>query len=222
MKKIIAAIPVRNNLKWTAPLVEQLLLGDDVTEVWIYDNGSRKDTEEWVKNRALIDSRLMYLDMKHLRLYDMWSRMIKEAATIKDCRLAILNNDIRLPHMALKIMAESMDGYQIATVDPSKSSFDPIEALAAIEVNWQDKVGYAFMVDPEFWKDVQDPIAPSLRIWWGDDDLFRRAQERGGRICRLMGLGINHSQMSSDSEYPGDKWADVELDRAEFARLWND
>lgn len=219
--RVIAAIPVRNQLKWTAPLVEHLLLADDLTEVWIYDNGSTDMTAEWVKSRALLDSRLMYLNMSQMRLYDMWSHMIKSASTISEARLAILNNDIRLPQMALKTMAERMDGYQIACIDRTVRGSEPIEDLPVSPAWWGEKTGWCFMVDPSFWKEEKYPIHPNLRIWWGDDDLFRRAQVRGGKICVVRGVGCDHFEWSSDSEYPGDKWADVEFDRAEFERIWS-
>lgn len=220
--RVIAAIPVRNQLKWTAPLVESLLLADEVMEVWIYDNGSTDMTKEWVESRAILDSRLMYKDASHMRLYDMWSHMIKTASTIKDSRLAILNNDIQLPHNALKTMAERMDGYQIACIDRTVRGCEPIQDLPVTPAWWGEKTGWAFMVDPSFWKDEEYPIHPAFRIWWGDDDLYRRAQVRGGKICIVRGLGCDHFEWSSDGEYQGDKWADVELDRADFARIWGD
>jgi hypothetical protein len=218
--KIIAAIPVRNQLKWTAPLVENLLLADDVSEVWVYDNGSTDMTKDWVESRSLLDSRLVYRDASHMRIYDMWSHMIRSAAEIPDSRLAILNNDIRLPHNALKTVAERMDGYQIACIDRTVRGSEPIENLPVAPAWWGEKTGWCFMVDPSFWKDEEFPIHPNLRIWWGDDDLFRRAQVRGGNICVVKGVGCDHFEWSSDPEYPGDKWADVELDRLEFARIW--
>jgi GT2 family glycosyltransferase len=218
--KIIAAIPVRNQLKWTAPLVENLLLADDVSEVWVYDNGSTDMTKDWVESRSLLDSRLVYRDASHMRIYDMWSHMIKTASEIPDSRLAILNNDIRLPHNALKTVAERMDGYQIACIDRTVRGSEPIENLPVAPAWWGEKTGWCFMVDPSFWKDEEFPIHPNLRIWWGDDDLFRRAQVRGGNICVVKGVGCDHFEWSSDPEYPGDKWADVELDRLEFARIW--
>lgn len=222
MIRVIAAIPVRNNLKWTAPLVEHLLLADDVAEVWIYDNGSTDMTKDWVHSRALLDSRLMYKDAKHMRVYDMWSHMIKEASTIENSRLAILNNDIRLPHMAVRTVADRMDGFQIAFHDRTVRASEPIIDEPVTEAWWGEKTGWFFMLDPSFWKDEEYPIHPNLRIWWGDDDLFRRAQVRGARLCVVRGVGSDHFEWSSDSEYPGDKWADVELDRAEFARIWDE
>lgn len=220
--KIIAAIPVKNQIKWTAPLVESLLLADDLMEVWIYDNGSTDMTKEWVHSRALLDSRLMYKDMSHMRLYDMWSHMIKTASEIPDSRLAILNNDIRLPHMALKTMAERMDGYQIACIDRTVRASEPIEDLIPVPAWWGEKTGWCFMLDPSFWNNEEYPIHPNFRIWWGDDDLFRRAQVRGGNICIVKGVGCDHWEQSSNSEYSGDKWVDVELDRVEFIKLWGE
>ena len=218
---IVAAIPVRNNLKWTAPLVEQLLLADEIDELWVYDNGSTDMTAAWVMNRAQIDSRLMYKDMRGQGLYDMWNHMIRTAASIGGVRLAILNNDIRLPHRALWTMARQMQGFQLACIDKELGSFDPIYDAPPVEAWWAERTGWAFMLDADFWKEVEHPIHPTLKIWWGDDDLFRGAQTRGGRICRVLGVGCDHAEQASDSEYQGDKWIDVEFDRLEFIRIWD-
>jgi glycosyltransferase involved in cell wall biosynthesis len=217
---IIAAIPVRNQLRWTAPLVESLLQGDQVDQIWIYDNGSTDGTATWVHNRAIHDKRLVYVASANVRLYDMWNHMIFHASQIPSAKLAILNNDIRLPFDALKTMSETMEGYQVAFIDKQLGGFDKITNPTPAEAHWADRTGWAFMIDPSFWKGEQFAIHPDLIIWWGDDDLFRRAEERGARLCIVMGVGCTHCEWSSDSEYLGDKWADVEKDRETFARLW--
>ena len=218
---IIAAIPVKNQLRWTAPLVESLLIGDEIDELWIYDNGSTDNTKLWIMNRMVIDKRLKYKDCNDMKLYDMWNHMIKTAADIGGVKLAILNNDIRLPFMALKTMANRMKYYKIATVDTSKRSFDSIELVRPIEVNWQNRVGYAFMIDADFWKNQQFAIHPDFILWWGDDDLFKRCQNRRGKICKMTGIGIDHGLSQTDSEYSGDKIRDIGLDAIKFKEIWN-
>ena len=52
---IIAAIPVRNQLRWTAPLIESLLIGDKVDQVWLYDNGSTDKTISWAYHKMKYD-----------------------------------------------------------------------------------------------------------------------------------------------------------------------
>lgn len=219
--KVIAAVPVRNNIKWTAPMIEGLLLGDEVDEVWVYDNGSSDLTAQWVANRSVLDSRLMYMDASDMRIYDMWSHMIKRAAEIGGVRLAILNNDIRLPFRALRTMAEMMDGYQLACIDKDRTSFQGVDpSPRPVDAWWAERTGWAFMVNADFWKGEAMPIHPDFKIWWGDDDLFRRTQMRGGKICRMIGIGCDHTEQSSNSEYQGDKWVDVEQDRLKFIEIW--
>lgn len=219
--KIVAAIPVRNQLKWTAPLVESLLIGDEIDELWIYDNGSTDATAEWVQHRSEIDPRLVYVGAEDMRLYDMWNDMILTAAVVGEVRLAILNNDIRLPHKALKKMAELMDGYQMSIIDKDRSSFDGISPDAhAQNTHWNHRTGYAFMLEADFWKGQEYAIHPEYIIWWGDDDLFRRCETGGGKICRIVGVGCDHSEWSSDPEYRGDKWKDVEIDRETYRQMW--
>ncbi len=217
---IVAAIPVKNQLRWTAPLIESLLEGDDIDEIWLYDNGSTDNTKKWSLHKTEYDSRLKYKDASGMRLYDMWNNMVAKASNIGGVKLAILNNDIRLPFMALKQMAENMNEYQIAAIDTSKRSFEKIKDVNPIKVSWKDRTGHAFMIDADFWKNEKFAVHPQLIWWWGDDDLFRRCEERGGKICIMTGIGVDHGESQSDPEYVGNKWHDVELDRNKFKKIW--
>lgn len=218
---IIAAIPVRNNLKWTAPLVEQLLWGDEIDELWVYNNGSTDGTEDWVRHRAEMDGRLTYIDASDMRFYEMWNDMIEYASNYDAAKLAILNNDIRLPHMALKTMAENMDGYQIATIDKTRTSFDPIDNPHPVTIPWWHRAGWAFMLDAEFWEGLPYAIDPRFNLWYGDDHLFRSCEARGGKICTVSGVGCNHGVEQSHGEYPRDKEKDIEQDKILFDKLWS-
>jgi len=216
---IIAAIPVRNNLKWTAPIVEQLLLGDEIDQLWIYDNGSTDETAIWMFNRCKIDSRLKYFPAHDMRFYEMWNDMIRRADEKGSTRLAILNNDIRLPHMALKTMAANMGNYTIVTIDTTRTSFQPIEDVRVQKIGgWWHRVGWAFMVNPSFWKNERFAIDPRFNLWYGDDYLYRRTMERGGRVGTMIGVGCDHAV--SQTEYPADKELATQQDKALFDSLW--
>lgn len=218
---IIAAVTCKNELCWTAPLVEGLLVADQVDEVWLYDNGSTDNTRAWAEHRALLDPRLKFFDMSHLRLFHMWNDMINRAKKIGGVKLAILNNDLRLPFNAIKAMADLVGEYQIVNIDPDKDGFSPIGLVYPEQINWWERDGYAFVLDVDFWKYESLAIAPTLKIWWGDDDLYRRCQARGGKIARARGVGCNHAVSQTDGHYVGDKWRDVEEDRDEFVLLWS-
>lgn len=220
---IVAAIPVRNNLKWTAPLVEGLLLGDQVDEVWIYDNGSTDLTPFWVASRRLTDSRLKYFPAHDMRFYEMWNDMIRKAADIGGVRLAILNNDIRLPHMALKTMADNMGNYDIVTIDTTRSSFQPIENVHVQKIGgWWYRVGWAFMVRADFWKHIHNPIDPRFNLWYGDDYLYRTLMERGGRVGTMVGVGCDHAvSITTNTEIEiARKEAITAADKELFDSLW--
>lgn len=218
---IIVAIPVKNNLKWTAPLIESLLLGDEIDELWIYDNGSIDETKKWIDHRIRTDSRLKYIDATDWKFYSMWNHMIITAANMGNVKLAILNNDIRLPHMAIKTMADNMGIYKISVIDKERRSFDLIENVNTKKIPWWQRAGWAFMLDADFWKDEPFAIHPDFILWWGDDDLFRRCESRGGEICAMVGIGCDHAISASDSEYQGDKHLDTQKDDETFKRLWS-
>ena len=220
---IIAAIPVRNNLKWTAPLVESLLLGDEIDELWIYDNGSTDATRYWVKHQMELSSRLKYVDASQMGFYEMWNHMIKRAVDIGGVKLAILNNDIRLPHMALKTMADNMNSYQIVTIDTTRGSFEPIESPHPVKIGgWWHRVGWAFMIQADFWKGEKFAIDPRFKLWYGDDYLYRRTMERGGRVATMVGVGCDHAvSVTTVSELDNDyKTAITQADRELFDSLW--
>jgi len=219
---LIAAIPVKNQLRWTAPLVEGLLLGDSIDELWIYDNGSTDRTKEWCLNRKNIDNRIKYFSAFDMRIYDMWNHMIKRASNIGNVKLAILNNDIRLPHLALKTMSDNMGEYKALMIDRNKDSFDLIKDFYVEDAHWFDKTGWAFMLNADFWSNRDWAIHPGLKFWWGDDDLFRRCELGGGKLGIVKGIGCNHLEHSSDNEYSGNRIQDIEDDREFFRVLWED
>ena len=231
---IVAAIPVKNQLRWTAPLVEHLLVGDKVDEVWVYDNGSTDETRDWVMHRKKFDNRLKYRNAKGMGIYDMWNSMIHTAATeYRECSLAILNNDIRLHQDALWHMARLLreDDCKILAVDPSRPAistrsiplFDGVITPAVdpyVEVmTGKNRIGWAFMVQAEWWADQEYAIHPDYKIWYGDDDLYRRIEQRGGKIGWARGIGCDHAIEQSDGEIP-DKVAITDRDRAIFDRMW--
>lgn len=229
----IAAIPVKNKIEWTAPLVEHLLLHDDLDQVWIYNNGSSDMTREWVENRRNIDKRLRMFDVPDMRVYDMWNDMILSAAEeYNSCNLAILNNDIRLPPYAIRDMSLLMrkEDYKIAAVDPTRTGLytfsigwwdfsralpQPIEPYCEM-LHIGDRIGWAFVVAAEFWKDEKYAIYPDYVHYFGDDDLYRRAMDRGGNACIIRGIGCDHAE-STTGGVDAIQW---KKDETLFTSLW--
>lgn len=230
----IAAIPVKNKLEWTAPLVEHLLLHDDLDQVWVFDNGSKDKTKQWVENRRSIDSRLKITNAPGLSIYDMWNHMVDMANIYPSANLAILNNDIRLPPYAIRDMALLMrkEGFQIAAVDPARTGlysfsigwWDPSRALPEPITPYCEeqplgfRVGWAFVLAAEFWKGQSYAVHPDLKIYYGDDDLYRRAMERGGRACVIRGIGSDHAENQSGWERNPENW---NRDKEIYERLWS-
>jgi GT2 family glycosyltransferase len=217
--QLIAGIPVRNALEWTQPLVESLLNGDEVDQVWLFDNGSTDDTARWAASLAASDVRLTVVTRPRERLHGMWNEMVSRASEISGAHLAILNNDIRLHPGTLRRMRAEMTGFDLSFIDPTADDGELID-VTPTAAEWTERTGWMFMLRADFWRNQPFAIDPGLRWWWGDDDLARRAQERGGKLCTLEGLGCFHA--ISQSEYPGDFRADAEHDRVYFRRIWND
>ena len=139
--------------------------------------------------------------------------------------LAILNNDIVLPAGALRTLSSIMtqatieEGgpYDLGFVDESRN-IPELDNPRPVAVQWPQKSGAALMLRVPFWQGQAFAVDPGLRIYWGDDDLARRAQARGGRLCIVEGLNIFHAV--SATPYSGDKAADIEHDREYFDRIW--
>lgn len=233
--KTVAAIPVKNNIGWTAPLVEHLLLHDKVDEVWVYDNGSTDITRAWIENRQKIDERLFLIDAAGLSVYEMWNAMIARSNDkFNSCNLAILNNDIRIPPFAVRDISAKMreGGFVVAGVDPSRTGlysfsigyWDSSRALPepivpyCEELKIGDRIGWAFVTAAEFWKNEPYAVHPGYKIWYGDDDLYRRAMHLGGKTCIVRGIGSDHAE--SQTAYSSDKISAIEEDRKLFDETW--
>ena len=236
--KTIAAIPTLNAIEWIAPLVEGLLLADEVDEVWVYDNGCTDITADWVRNRRLLDKRIFWIDSKGMGIYQMWNHMVRKANEFgEEVNLALLNSDIRLPPNAIKNLSKVMRdyGYHIATVDPTRpglhSKHIPVWNKALGELFPKDfepypidtppghAVAWAFVIAAEFWKDEVYAVSEQYQWWYGDDDLFRRAYRRNGRICRVVGVGSDHFGSSSDAHNPR-KQEMIDSDTKIFNKMW--
>ena len=214
---VIAAIPVRNELEWTQPLVESLLATNDADQVWLFDNGSTDGTFEWAAHLASTDARFTVSQRPKARLYGMWNEMVSRATSVENSMLAILNNDIRLAPRALRRMSFGMQGHDLGFVDRQLDDTGTGD-VCTVSAHWGQITGHAFMLRSAFWAGQPYAIDPGLRIWWGDDDISRRAQARGARLCIVEGIGCFHAE--SKTTYPGNMHADVEHDREYFHRIW--
>jgi GT2 family glycosyltransferase len=239
--KTIAAIPTLNAIDWIAPLVEHILLSDEVDEVWIYDNGCTDLTPDWVRHRRLIDKRLFLIDSKGMGLYEMFNDMAKkvvEKYPDEEINLAILNSDIRLPKNAISTMSKLMrqGGYVISTIDPSIPSIrsphfedwsgrmfqntpPKTEPYAEHYIPGRP-IGWAIVIAAEFFKAQPYIIHPSYQWWFGDDDLFRRTTQLGGNICIVRGVGSDHFGSQSDPHNPR-KQEMINSDIYIFREMWN-
>lgn len=214
--------------------MEHLLLHDELDEVWVYDNGSTDITRKWIENRRQIDRRLIVRGMSGVPLYHMWNDMIQRAATdYETCDIAILNNDIRLPPYAIRDMSILMreNDFQIAAVDPTRTGLytysigwwspqralpEPIQPYCEGQL-MGFRIGWAFVVAAEFWRDQPYAVHPDFQIYYGDDDLYRRAVDRGGRACVVRGIGSDHAESQSGWERNIDTW---EKDQKHFEKFW--
>lgn len=230
----IAVIPTVNTLGLVAPLAEQLLTGDEVDELWLYDSG-QDGTREWAEHRSKIDTRLRWFDASGKGIYDLWNQAIVSNSH-QETNVAILNSDIRLPINAVKDMSSLMrdGGYQLATIDPWRPAWysqhyqmwnPALHAITAplkpraIDSPPEYVVGWAFVVAAEFWFGQEYAIHPGFEWWYGDDDLFRRTAARGGRICRAEGIGSDHIGSASDP-FNENKEAKTRRDAELFKTLW--
>lgn len=232
--KTIAVIPTINTIGLVAPLAEQLLTGDVVDEVWLFDAGT-DSTMKWAYHRAKLDDRLRWFDTRGERIYDLWNRAVL-SNSYEPTNVAILNSDIRLPPNAIAVMSSLMrgGGFTIATVDPTRPALHSQHHLAwnpslgqltspvtprALSNPARFVVGWAFVVAAEFWNGQEYAVHPGFEWWYGDDDLFLRTEQLGGKICRIEGIGSDHIGSVSDPYNP-DKVNKTQRDAELFRKLW--
>ena len=225
----LVAIPVKNRLDLTKPLVENLLKDDDCN-VLVYDNGSDDGTTEWLESEGI-----GHVLAHSMALHEMWNDAIDKAIHVSGfVPLVILNNDLELDGQPRWItrLCEPFAGKEWDALCPNYDqspnlSWRPIirlnhKGICAGRMDWTGGLaGFAFALSPDFLK-TGYRFPTDLKWWFGDNDLVLTLEEQGRMYGMVAGCGVTHigggSQTAKDHAETLDPI--VKADRAVFEKKW--
>lgn len=223
-----AVIPTKNRLDLLAPLVHQLREQGDLEAIIVVDNGSGRQTKNWLDSQ----DDLVVLDGAGMGIHEMWNAAvdhIEAQGQRRNVNVAFLNNDLRLGPRFIHHLAEALrsDRNLVAVSGnyDGRNHAQPVQLVTDICAGRMDGTGglagFAFMATGEwFLSGYRFPT--ECRWWYGDNDLVLAALNVQGRIGIAIDAQVEHIDGGSQT---GD-WADpemqtqLELDRQAFEARW--
>jgi len=204
----VVAIPTRDRMDLLVPLVTELTLQDQHTELWILDNSDAQN----VRDHLVLDKKLHVRPCPDMGIYPMWNMAWDLAVKHYPSRVnvALLNDDIRIPENFIGTLASALryDKEEWWCVYPNyhRTLADPVtdEGITATEGTYKHDgmSGWAFMFRGEIMYHGV-PFVDENFVWWcGDDDFARQVVKHGGKIGRVNGLPVEHPHESTVQNYP--------------------
>lgn len=214
-------IPGRDRHEMTYTLLGQL--DGQADRLFLYDNGSTPaymlDFDDLVRE---------VVDADGWALHRMWNdgldRAEKAAAAMgaPEWNVAILNNDLEVPADFLAQLATGLrrrDDYMISYPNIHGLDIPPVGvAITTGMGNGQtgrSLSGYAFMVKGEAGLRIDE----RFEWWYGDDDLERQVQARGGQVV-CCPTTVNHLEPNKSTEESPERQAMARRDMDRFFTKW--
>lgn len=174
---IVAVIPVKDRLPLTRDLVQQLREQGDCAEIAVCDNGSGRETKNWLSSQQ----DLTVLDMADAGIHEMWNRGAEHALERHGARVrvAFLNNDLRLGPAFLRTLSQALtDQRELTAVCGNydgRTHHQSVQETSEICANRYDGTGgfagFAFMCRGE-WFSGGYRFPEECKWWFGDNDLL--------------------------------------------------
>lgn len=227
----LVAIPVKDRLDLTKPLVEELLAQG--SHVLVMDNGSRDGTPEWLaKCQPPVNSGglLVWGRFAGKGLHEMWNKAI-DMARSRDAHLVLLNNDLELdgkPDWIGRLVHPLDTGEWDAVCPnydrtPAVTWKGPVLPLRGICANRYDGsgglAGFAFAVSDAFLR-TGYRFPEELKWWYGDNDLVLTLNAQARKYGMVVGVGVTHIGGGSQTAKGHDLSGIIEQDRAAFGAKW--
>jgi len=229
---LFAVIPVKNQLRYTQPLVEELLAQQELIRLYLIDNGCTDGTDRWARELEERDETLVWLKMHGEGIHAMWNRGLDLAHALIGSRphsVAILNNDLSIGPSFLSMLDHGMrlsEKVMVAGANYDGRDFKgPIEPTAQICAGRYDGTGglpgFAMMVRGEWGYRF-----PTNMTWWfGDNDLILSAVTQGFGCVLVRDAHCKH--LDGGGRTAGD-WGSPEMmpilraDHRAFTEKWKE
>lgn len=217
-------IPVKDRLDLTQNLVEQLREQGGWDGILIYDNGSKKETREWLGAQP----DLLVYDAKDAGIHQMWNAGIEESLYRSGgrCNIAFLNNDLKLGHNFLPGLTKGLRDGQWVAVGPNYDSRDGegVQQVRGICAERYDGTGglpgFAFMVRGEwFASGYRFPV--DCKWWYGDNDLTMMFDMHGAPYGIVGDIAVEHLGAGTAKDWNDPKWQkQLAADHAAWVERW--
>jgi predicted O-methyltransferase YrrM/GT2 family glycosyltransferase len=233
--KIVAVIPVKDQLELTSGIVHQLREQANCDEIVICDNGSGTKTKNWLSSQ----DDLTVFDCPGWGIHEMWNYGLSHALEKygDKTHIAFLNNDLKLGDSFLDRLSLAL--YQNREMVAVCGNYDGrtyssgVQETVDICANRYDGTGgfagFAFMVRGE-WFAGGYRFPEECKWWFGDNHLLQAIQIGNANtkdIPRKAGIVINADVIHLDGggKTAGDpmwsKFAEqLEVDRLAYENIW--
>ena len=194
-RKLWAIIPVKDRLSMTRDLVDQLRTQAGDVGIVVVDNGSGKQTRNWLSSQ----SDLVVIDGEGMGIHEMWNVGAEYALTHSpaNCDVAFLNNDLVCgPDMMAGLQATLAEHQELALVSPNYDDRDGIgvEYVTEICADRYDGTGgiagFAFMVRGEFLTRYRFPT--ECKWFFGDNDIVLTVNRAGLMQAIALDVTVEH------------------------------
>jgi glycosyltransferase involved in cell wall biosynthesis len=214
--KIISVLVVNlNNLEYTKNCICDLLNQDIDSNITLIDQGSTEDgTSEYLDDLSKNTHIKVVRNSQNIPLNKIWNDFVENS---EDEFVCLLNNDVRIcPNFlssALQIF-EKEPGVGFVNHTTNSSEFS----------EWDYSLNYVIMDqpyrqgwDPIFRKSSYSNIPESLEFFYGDDYIYSKLYENGGKGAYVLNSPILHFERSTTEEKGGKR--DCSRDSDAFAQL---
>jgi GT2 family glycosyltransferase len=208
--KLAVVVPVRDNLHLTQSVVRHVLESEPaVSRLYVFDNGSRDGTLDWLRGAERTDPRLSARESGD-NIYGMWRQGWEDALCDlgDDLAVAIINNDITLPYGALSELARALrddERLWLVSPDPDRPLEAEVDATAPVRrvhgsYRHGGMLGWCFVVRGDCARRVD--WRTDYEWWYGEDDLVYNIERLGGEIGRHTGVPCLHQQEATMRLHP--------------------
>lgn len=210
---VFVVVPVKDQLRHTRGIIEQLAAQGDYHRLLVFDNGSGSETKAYL---AACDGQhgVEVVDAAGRSLHAMWQEGVDRArARSKVCDVAILNNDLRLgPRFLASLSASLRSDPGLWAVSPRYDDRS-IEGIEYVSGTFKDDglAGFAYMVRGEAF----DHITFDRRFhwWYGDDDLVAQIEALGHKVAITGATWVDHVDGGSQTlQHVADIWPRLAAD----------
>jgi hypothetical protein len=218
---VFVVVPVKDQLRHTRGIVEQLAVQGGYDRLFVFDNGSGRETAAFLARRDG-QGGVEVVDAAGWSLHDMWQEGVDRArARSTTCDVAILNNDLRLGPRFLASLSTSLRSHPTLWAVSPRYDDRRIEGIEYVSGTFKDGglAGFAYMVRGEAF----DHVAFDRRfLWWyGDDDLVAQIEALGRKVAITGATWVEHVDGGSQTlQHVAGIVPQLAADRIRMLRKW--